>query len=341
MELNHHQTQVLLSRFPKFELSYETISHKKVEDTDYNLAMAISTGKKSYLWLTFHKSRNSAYLLEIGKDKRINRIQLLVSTKFPKEFAKGVVLYGTYFVENNKRVFLAEDIHIYMGRSLRDHCFSEKLGYLVNVMSKIKSPEFPIALSYMWMYSPNGNCDVPDLGYTLHHVQYRNCSKLTPYINYSPTSPGNAAANDEETYAQNIGTPPSFVETPVKQNYSLPQFKMNTVFKVKPDVQYDIYHLFTREDLYVGYCAIPTYKKSIEMNAIFRKIRENKNLDYIEESDDENDFEDIRYDKWVDINKCVNFECKYSTIFKKWIPIKQSNKSPPISIRKLTTSSSQ
>ena len=58
------------------------------------------------------------------------------------------------------------------------------------------------------------------------------------------------------------------------------------------------------------------------MNGIFRKIKENVNLDYIEESDDEDDFENAEPDKYVDLNKKVNMECQFNYKFKKWMPIR-------------------
>mgnify|MGYP003328747202 CR=1 FL=1 len=51
---------------------------------------------------------------------------------------------------------------------------------------------------------------------------------------------------------------------------------------------------------YYNIMFIPDYKTSVMMNNIFRKIKENKNLDYIEESDDEDDFQNIDIDKYVD-----------------------------------------
>ena len=35
------------------------------------------------------------------------------------------------------------------------------------------------------------------------------------------------------------------------------------------------------------------------MNSLFRNIKENKNIDYIEESEDESDFENTSEDKYV------------------------------------------
>jgi hypothetical protein len=67
---------------------------------------------------------------------------------------------------------------------------------------------------------------------------------------------------------------------------------------------------------------IPNIKTSIFMNSIFRNIRENKNIDFIEESDDENDFENTSEDKFVDLKKVVIMECIFHNKFKKWIPIR-------------------
>jgi hypothetical protein len=56
------------------------------------------------------------------------------------------------------------------------------------------------------------------------------------------------------------------------------------------------------------------------MNGLFRNIRENKNLDYIEESDDEEDFQNNAYDKYVDLHKGLAMECVFDFKWKKWTP---------------------
>jgi hypothetical protein len=58
------------------------------------------------------------------------------------------------------------------------------------------------------------------------------------------------------------------------------------------------------------------------MNSIFRIIKENDNLDALEESDDEDEFENTEDDKVVDLKKKVSMECKMHPTFKKWVPIK-------------------
>jgi hypothetical protein len=100
----------------------------------------------------------------------------------------------------------------------------------------------------------------------------------------------------------------------------------NLVFKVKPDIQNDIYHLYTYgpegEDVYHGYAGIQSYDTSVMMNKLFRKIKENANLDALEESDDEEEFEDVRVDKFVKLNTSFKMVCEYVPKINKWIPQK-------------------
>ena len=62
------------------------------------------------------------------------------------------------------------------------------------------------------------------------------------------------------------------------------------------------------------------------MNSIFRKIKENYDLDKLEESDDEEEFENISEDKYVFLDKQEKFNCVYNNRFKRWVPIGLSNK---------------
>ena len=61
------------------------------------------------------------------------------------------------------------------------------------------------------------------------------------------------------------------------------------------------------------------------MNSLFRNIKENINLDALEESDDEDEFENISLDKYVDLDK--KYVMKLATNFKSWKPIEVKNKS--------------
>ena len=71
------------------------------------------------------------------------------------------------------------------------------------------------------------------------------------------------------------------------------------------------------------------------MNNLFRNIKENNNLDALEESDDDEDFENINDDKYVNVNKHFNFECKYSYKFKKWMPLYVINNSSIVHLNEI------
>lgn len=49
--------------------------------------------------------------------------------------------------------------------------------------------------------------------------------------------------------------------------------------------------------------SIPDYKTSVMMNSLFRNIKENKSLDALEESDEEDEFENVNLDKFVNLSK--------------------------------------
>ena len=112
---------------------------------------------------------------------------------------------------------------------------------------------------------------------------------------------------------------------PIHKSGIDPIGKQRAIFLVTADLQSDIYHL-TRDVLdpnstYTTDVAyIPNYTVSVFMNSLFRNIKENRNLDAIEESDDEDDFYDMRVDKYVDLSKEIRMECVYHKKFRRWIP---------------------
>jgi hypothetical protein len=137
---DHSRPPSVLSRFPHFELSYETISHRKVSEP-YNVALAIPLGKKYYIWFTFEGHKNVCYLMEITRDKRIGNITE-IATKITDSLSFGTVLYGTIAdisgVDSamQNKVFIIEDIFYHHGISVKHHTFSEKLGAIDTLFSE-------------------------------------------------------------------------------------------------------------------------------------------------------------------------------------------------------------
>lgn len=353
MELTQAQISHLLNRFPEFELSYETISHNKVSP-DYDIAIAIPTGKKGFIWFTFHQDDDVCYLLDLNKDKKITKaIRLdLVNLEYYQKLALGTVLYGTVLLNEltGKNTFILEDVYLYQGLSLKKQTMNHKLSIMLDFMGKtmenaIQKKEFVFMLPMMW-YNNEINQDATNntlpsglpeaiqqiIGYTAHHIQHRSTSQIMPYVNIflnrklnglmAPPSSNTPKIQKQSTH--------QFETLRITMDFSKPQYKYPTVFQVTADIQFDIYHLFAygknQKPIYYNIAYIPNCKSSAFMNGLFRKIRENKNLDYIEESDDEDDFQNTEEDKYVDINKVILIECTFHQKFKRWVPVRVMDK---------------
>ena len=92
--------QLVLQDFPKFELCYEIITHKKVLGS--NVILAIPHGKKAFAWFTSYKNDNVCFILEIGENKHIIDIQI-VTTSF---IGTAKINGNTYTSISNSRDYL-------------------------------------------------------------------------------------------------------------------------------------------------------------------------------------------------------------------------------------------
>lgn len=120
----------------------------------------------------------------------------------------------------------------------------------------------------------------------------------------------------------------------ISNNYNINNNnKKYKIFIISADIQNDIYNLvdpdhddssnYTISNKLVA--SIPDYKTSVFMNALFRNIKENRSLDALEESDDEDEFENTNIDKFVDLTKRIKMKCIFNYKFKKWTPIECVN----------------
>jgi hypothetical protein len=309
----------LLQRFPPVELSYETIPHTKVSP-DYNLCLGIPTGTKGYAWLTFYGTDDICFLLETNKERNITHIH--GSPIRSSIYANGTLFYGTILPRNE---FVIEDIFCFRGIPTKTLLFSEKLGFLEKFMQTYEGAtrfHLPVMWPVVKREPYESLYDLPPAysGTTFHHIQYRCLTKTAPYLNVFPTKKGFAT-----------GPAPTVIKdeylVPWRQtNVSKPQYKMTTVFKIRADVPFDIYRLFAygsqKSEVYYGVACIPNYKTSVMMNRLFRRIKENENLDAVEESEDEEEFENIDPEKYVDLKRELLMECRFHQKFKKWVPVR-------------------
>jgi len=349
------ETSALLQRFPNFELSYETISHKKVS-SNYQIALAIPHGKKYYAWFSYYKKQNVIYWMELNKEKKIIKINMTISD-IDCVYSHDTILYGVLLIQDESVtteqnfIFLIEDIIFYKGFTMKNLTFGEKLPWIYDFLKKNEYSNIIklFALPSFWTVDIEkiDNCAIlPDsqkqLPYVVHHIQYRSLIDMVPFVNYplkvfNVKTSSNINTNINARVMGSASARPSTIRIEnelFRPDFSKPQYKFRTIFQVCADIQYDIYHLYVygknKTLIYYNVAYIPNYKTSVFMNSLFRDIKENNNLDYIEESEDENEFENVAEDKYVNLQKVLFMECKFQPKFKRWIPLHIVN--PPCKI---------
>lgn len=330
----------ILTQYPQIEFSYETITHKKIPPY-YNICLAIPHAKKCVVWFTFYEGSNKCVLMELNRTKKFSKITILKTSLILCPLYLGTILYGSLVNnhETGKYIFVVEDIFMYEGINLHKMVFGEKLGIIETFMTEQlhhddNKPPISFYLPLLWKSHVNENETTPPpldlISYPLHHIQYRSLTLIVPFLNVIPGNDGNLISMQKQI---NVSSKISLIQnakTTTRQNKKKlcrsEQTNFKTTFMVKADYQTDVYNLHAYDEnrvltLYdIAY--IPNCKSSVYMNSLFRNIKENFNIDLIEESDNEEDFEDVRDDKYVDTKREIVMDCVYHTKFRRWVPIK-------------------
>jgi hypothetical protein len=274
-------------------------------------------------------------LEKVGKVERSSNcnINILNNTLF----------YGTLFTHLNKELFSIEDIFKYKGKDISKLNWGKKYEIILKILSEDELtkyyPIIPIHFG-LPLTSTNKNefKNIIDNKnkyniYCYNFIDFNKKNYKEKLILYNNTK------KIEETEKNiNINTHSLDNEVIVKGHSSKLDKKVDInvsnlrtkIFKIIPDLQNDIYYLQDKnkdKNMMNNYknnyniALIPDYKTSKMMNKLFRNIKENDNLDSLEESDDEEEFENSNIDKYVNLNKTLNMECIYNKKFKKWVPI--------------------
>ena len=319
---NQSEVQNILKYFPNnFELSYEKIVHKKVYDFD--VMIAIPEGSHCFVWFTTYKDQNVCFLLELDSNKKISKVSTIISS-FVDKLSYGTILNGTFFKYKNYSCFTVEDIFYYKGKQLDDSNYSylQKLELMKNILNNDISSlavckNFLIFGLPIISFDKNFNKllnEIEVLPYKIKYIQFRffntNKDKTIYSLKYYKPGSGSLSHNNNNNNNNN--------------NNKYNSLSKKAVFRITPDLQNDIYHLHSFDNgkfIFYDIACIPDYKTSVLMNKLFRKIKENDNLDSLEESDDEDEFENDQPDKFVFLNKSHKMICHYNNKFNKWTPI--------------------
>ena len=328
----------LLSEFPDLKLSYENITHKKVYNSE--LVLAIPEGAKCFGWFTYFKESPVCLLFELGADKKPCLNIKPVYCCFKTDLAYGTIVYGTMIYHLNNPFFAIEDIFHYKGADVSRKNWGDKMGLFHSLLSNDLSQVSYNRSFVVFGLPPFAKTFNEVIGqikanraYRIASIQYRLLGRSNNYLvftfsksTFEKSGEKSEATRSEATRSEATRSE-SVQSTFRKGGYLAPPLHKvervkETTFTVKPDLQNDIYHLYEEGDKYHAVALIPDYKTSVMMNKLFRNIKENTNLDALEESDDEDEFEDERDDRFVFLDKSYKMVCAYNHKFKKWTPVR-------------------
>jgi hypothetical protein len=163
---------------------------------------------------------------------------------------------------------------------------------------QIKDNQFICGLPVMALNMSALNYAIKQLPYTIQEIQFKKYNQTNHYY-YIPYKYPTATT-----------------------------LELQREFWVRAEITPDIYSLYAyppsnlnQKPVHANVALVPTYQASVMLNSLFRKIKENQQLDALEESDDEEEFQNTSYSKYVHVNKLVKMNCVYCSKFKKWIPI--------------------
>ena len=339
----------LFNRLPALELSYEPKLHKKVYSSVYYI---IPKGPKALVWYTYWREQHVCLLILLNERGNYSDIKLFPAC-FSDALALGTIIYGTHFIYQNKPYFTCEKLYYYKGLDIskghneKKKSYYDQLPLLIEMFQKeveqvaYTTNSLVVGLPMMTETYEEA-LDIMDKGelpYKVYGIGVGGIPPTPPFRGQAPEGITARSANPTTPFRGTQNTfisnrPNTFLSNGNRPSHALGaavtasggcrgQAQQSTPLLVKAGLAADTYSLYNPNDnTFVGTAMVPTYKCSVFLNGLFRNIKENKNLDLLEESDDEEEFENIELDKFVDLEKSFLMECVFLKRFQKWQPVK-------------------
>ncbi len=314
----------LFSRLPNLELSYEPRLHKKVYAPLYYI---IPKGPKALVWYTYWGDQNVCLLVLLNERGNYSDIKLFPSV-FSNQLSLGTIIYGTYFQHQRQHFFTSEQVHYYKGAVLKNNNIDTLVDLFQNHIGQVAytTTSLVVGMPVITATYEEAETQLTLLPYKTYGIGvYKGGQAKQPYKQAQQHKQHVQQPNKQPIQSQQHiqSQHQAHVQQPAQQHIQKQSAQPYTqLFKVKADLAADMYHLYAPADnKLIGTALVSTYKTSVLLNSLFRHIKENANLDLLEESDDEDEFENTHLDKFVDLEKTVLMECVFSKRFQKWQPV--------------------
>lgn len=301
--LSKEQYDGLKVRFPKdVELSLDNYLPGKVQADVYEV---IPVGKPAFLWFTYIENGHAAFI--VTKTQHGYRFDAARAC-FSDDMAFGTILSGIFTIRTNSNgyshtFFCADDVLYHKGKRTGWMTMAQRLQLLSGVFANRDVGNLGSACDVLTVCTPVMTNDFTVAQGYLHSLPYP-CYGIR-MVKLSDTAHAGILAATNKDAAQHDA---------------------KRVFLVRANPDPDSYTLYGRDPCTstgelksVGLGLVPSYADSVRMNLLFRNIRENVSIDYIEESDDEDEFERIDQNKYLIEGAEHKMVCSFSKSFNKWV----------------------
>lgn len=317
LENEKHKMNVSFSKLMSKCVYNEFKITSKIHYNKFKYMRVIPKGKKICVWfqsqhmynacihpaLYFEQTRNKGkYVLMDGQNADFN-----ICCQYDEVSGgqNGTVVYGTLFKYNGVQYFNVENIHYFKNECVTNAHWDIKFSYIHDLFSTY----------------------IKQLGYTTKDIIFISCltyslphdiisaKNMVPYPLYSiqylfPNS--DKVFFKSELYQEEAKH--------YQQQQQQHHYNKKTEFLIRASINHDEYDVYSIDDnKWNGKLYVPDFKTSVYLNSIFRNIRENENLDLLEESEPEDEFENIEFDKFVDLNKTSTMRCVYNKNVDLWM----------------------
>ena len=291
--LSKNLYNLLLNKFLKLNINLKNNLNNNFNNKNIDLYVLNPKGLKCFLWLTNIENNNlicSIYYNSNTKKYDIN--QFITCCDNILFSGKGTLFSGILFKYNKNNYYSCSDIYYYKNEYVKYLKYYKKMYIFKNIFE-----------NYIKQVSYNSNFII--IGLPIIHNNLSILKNISKKIVYNVHSISYINMSSNILYNSN----------------KLLKNEKFAYFKVKPEISFDIYSLYCKNDIYYGKAFINDYNTSVMMNNLFRKIKENNNLDYLEESDNEDEFQNNNIDKYVFLERNYVMKCVYIKEFNSWKPL--------------------
>lgn len=313
---------IFLRRFPHAEYTFSHIAKKYIRDSGEDAAAAAAAAavnddlwwcmsllrphaERRLVWFTYLGSRNVVVTMDIFGHK-------MYSFETRADYSPlywGTIISGVYA---NATEFVCENLFWFCGKNVSRQSVLEKLELFREMFTTMMTTATAAATAAAAACRRNP----PQTKFSIARIQQR--------------MRGGGPMDSGILFLGKVNQPQTPSVVPPPPPTALHCSRRLRVFWMRASSVCDMYYLQQQPQHSSGQeesgemaALVPDYKTSVWLNGLFRRIRENENLDFAEESDSETDFDDVRADKYVDLNKRLRIECMWHPRFKKWVPVRQ------------------